>query len=199
MKVTQSITNTPLFPLLKVVASDAGPETTHVVVLHEDEKIRQTLMVNDDNIARTYTAVSKNSEWKTVKEMLQADRAITLGVPIAEAFSKQGFQVRKNILDVYTISLTPRLRKSFGTIEAFAKANNSELIVRTPNRIYHYGMMIEIFSPVICSAKVTDNDTQFVNFSFHTLKAAGFSNEEVWNLLESEAAEWSTSTRFEHL
>ena len=199
MKLIQSITNTSLYPPLRAIVSELKQETANLIVLHEDDKIRQTIMVNEDNIARTYTAITKNEEWKANKEMILADRAITLGEPMQDAFAKQGFELRKNILDVYTITLTPRLRKSFGVAETFAKAKNSELIVRAHNRIYHYGMILEIYSPAMISPMVTEKETQLVNFSFHTLKAAGFSTEEVWKLLGNESTDWISFARFEHL
>lgn len=199
MKVIESINNAPLYPSLRAIISGTRTDTTELIVLHEDDKIRQTIRVNEDNVATRYTAITKNEEWKGNKQMILADRAITLGEPMHDAFARQGFELRKNILDVYTITLTPRLRKSFGVAETFAKAKNSELIVRAHNRIYHYGMMLEIYSPEIISPMVTEKETQLVNFSFHTLKAAGFSTEEVWKLLGNESTDWISSARFEHL
>lgn len=168
-------------------------------ILYQDKLVRQTMMMDEHNIARTYAAITLNTDWQDNREMREVDEAIRRGESISEAFCSRGFMLRKNILDVYASSLTARLRRSFSTTAIFAKACNAEFIVKKGRRVYNYAVMVEIYSPDLYAAMVTDEDIRQVNFSFYTLRAAGFSSEEVWRLIGNEATDWSTSLQFEHL
>lgn len=150
----------------------------------EQETVRKTLIVDREGTACTYLILTPHTEWIVNTEIQQVDKAILEGEAIGEAFRKKGFQVRKNILDVYTVSLSPWLKKAFATTEAFAKTRNVEYVVKKKNEVYNYALVTEIHSPEFRPAVVSDADTEQINFSFYTLKAAGFPKEEIWKLIE---------------
>lgn len=159
---------------------------TSLKILYQDGTVRKVLMLDGQGIAKVYATASKTKEWMFNNEMLEADKAIQRGETIGEAFRNRNFEFRKNVLDVYTVSLSPWLRKDFATDEAFAKAKHSEFIVRKNDKIYNYALITEIYSPDFQPALISEAERAQVNFSFHTLKAAGFSREEIWRIVNND-------------
>jgi hypothetical protein len=152
-------------------------------ILYQDATVRKVLLLDGLGIGRIYAVTSKTKEWMYNKEMLDTDKAIQQGEKIGEAFQKRDFLVRKNVLDVYTATLSPWLRRAFCTIETFAKARNTELIVKKGDKIYNYAHIAEVYSTDFLSSVVSDEDKAQINISFHALKASGFSREEIWGLV----------------
>lgn len=150
-----------------------------------DVPSREEWLPAGNGSGKIFTVTSLNSEWELDEEMLAIDKEIGEGGSFHEVFVRYGYGVRKNVLDVYVISLTQGLRRSFNTVQTFAKAQNAEYLVRKDDKIYCYGIVKQIFSPEIWSPSITERDKESVNFSFHTLQASGFSRKEIWELTGS--------------
>lgn len=168
-------------------------------VLYQDKSAREVLQIDQRGIATLYTTIMKNNENPPSDGIAEVERAIQQGEAVESAFRSRGFIIRKNILDVYVVSLRSWLRKEFATVECFAKARNTELIIKRGELIRNYAMITEIYSPDLYKAEVTEHDNTQVNFAFGTLQAAGFSKQEIWQLMDQEAKSWLTPVRFEYI
>lgn len=151
----------------------------------QDKPSREDWIPAGNGSGKIYTITSLNSEWEADEEMQLIDRAIGNGGSFHESFVRMGYGIRKNVLDVYVVSLTEVLRRSFNTQQIFAKAQNAEYLVRKGDIIYCYGIVKQIYSPEIWPAGITEQDKESVNFSFHTLQASGFTRSEIWELTGS--------------
>jgi hypothetical protein len=200
MKMTS---NLPVinFPLKSNLYVDKG--TTKRIhtekVLYQDKSTREVLTTDQQGIATLYTTIIKYNEHPLSDGILEAERAIQHGELFENAFRSRGFIVRKNILDVYTVPLRSWLRKEFATTENFAKARNTEFIIKRGELIRNYAMITEVYSPCLYKAEVTEHDNLQVNFAFATLQAAGFSKPEIWQLMDQEAGAWLIPVRFEYI
>lgn len=160
---------------------------------------REALIAGKNGSGRIYAVTSLNNEWIMDEEMQAIDKAIAGGEPLHEVFVRNGYSVRKNILDVYVISLTHLLCRQFNTVQTFARAQNAEYIVRKGDTVYCYGIVKQIYSPEIWPAALTDSDKDSINFSFQTLQSCGFSREEIWRLMDDDHTGWLADQRIEGL
>lgn len=175
----------------KLLAEWSALAHREVSIIEEAEHMRTLWIMDQQDIALSHVTITKHGEWATDPDVVAADKAILNGERMGDAFRKEGFDIRENILDVYTISLSPWMRREFRTIEGFAKARNLEFVIRKQDRIYNYGLVTEIYSPDFIKPAVTDKDRELINFSFATLKASGFSEREIWNLAGNEYMPYS--------
>jgi len=157
-----------------------------LTILRQDESAREALFTDGLGIARTYSISTRNKEWKINEEITALNWLIQDGAPIGTTFRDNGFEFRRNLLDVYIISLTPWLRRKFATTETFAKAYNIEFIIKKGDLVFNYAMITDICSPELQGPVITEYDTSEINFSFHALQASGFTRNEIWSLLENE-------------
>ena len=151
---------------------------------------REAFTVGKNGKRRIYSITSLTNEWISDEEMISIDQAISSGENLHEVFVRNGYSVRKNVLDVYVISLSHQLTTKFETTQIFAKAQNAEYIVRKEDKIYCYGIVRQVYSPEFWPASLNDNDKQVINFSFYTLQSAGFSKDDIWHLLDHVSVSW---------
>jgi len=76
-----------------------------VQVLCDDDNKREVLLIDKNLVARTYALTLKRHDWKQDDEMQLINEAIKDGEGIGSAFKKRGFDIQKNVLDVYLIKL----------------------------------------------------------------------------------------------
>jgi hypothetical protein len=168
-------------------------------VLYHDKATREVLLTDQQGVATLHTTIIKYNENPLSDGIAEVERAIQQGEPFESAFRRRGFIIRKNVLDVYIVSLRAWLRKEFATVECFAKARNTEFIIKRGELIRNYAMITEIYSPNLYKPEITEHDNVQVNFAFATLQAAGFSKPEIWQLMDQDAGSWLTPVRFEYL
>lgn len=155
-----------------------------VQVLVDDDQKREVLLLDGDRIARTYALTLKKDEWKQNEEIIAVNEEIKKGVGIGMAFRKAGFEIQKNVLDVYVTKLPERLLQAFRTKHKTAKTRITEFLVKKEDLIYNYGTVIEIYSPDFRKPKVTDVDKSQINIPVSALRFLGFTRPEIWVSLE---------------
>ena len=155
-----------------------------VQVLCDDYHKREVLLMDSDHIARTYAFTLKKDEWKQNKEICAVNEMIKEGWGIGKAFKGRGFDIQKNVLDVYIIKLPKWLQEAFDTEIKTAKARITEFMVRKENAIYNYGIITEIYSPDFRKPRINDVDKAQINIPISVLQLLGFSKEEIWISLE---------------
>ena len=157
-----------------------------VHVLRYDDQKREVLLMDEHRIARTYALTLKKDDWKQNKEIAAVNDAIKKGMGIGIAFKKAGFEIQKNVLDVYITKLPARLQQAFRTKSKTAKTRITEFIVRKDNLIYNYGTVIEIYSPDFRKPRITEADKSQINIPVSALRFLGFSKEEIWMSLQNK-------------
>lgn len=191
---------TELYPLPgKLFCGPAKENLLSEKVLYQDKSTREVLYTNHQGIATIYTTISKNNEHPFNDGIAEVEKAIRQGEPFEKAFKRRGYIIRKNILDVYTISLRSWLKKEFATTQSVARAKSTELIIKRGELIRNYAVITEVFSPDLYTTQVTEQDRSQFNFSFTTLRAAGFSRQEIWQLMDQEVTLWRSPVRFESI
>jgi hypothetical protein len=168
-------------------------------VLYQDKTTREVLFTNHQGIATIYTTILKNNEHPSNDGITEVEKAIQQGEPFEKAFRRRGYIIRKNVLDVYTVSLRSWIRKEFATTQSIARAKSTEIIIKRGELIRNYAVITEIFSPDLYTPEVTEQDRSQFNFSFTSLQAAGFSKQEIWLLMDNEVTSWLTPVKFEYI
>jgi hypothetical protein len=200
MKMTSNLPATNFLLQSNLYTDTGNTKQAHAQkVLYHDKAAREVLQIDLRGIATQYTTIIKNNENPPSDGIAEVERAIQQGEGVESAFRNRGFIIRKNVLDVYVVSLRSWLRKEFATVECLAKARNTELIIKRGEMIRNYAMITEVYSPELYKAEVTEHDNTQVNFAFGTLQAAGFSKQEIWQLMDQEAKSWLTPVRFEYI
>ena len=118
-----------------------------VQVLCDDDYKREVLLVDNNLVAKTYAITLKKNDWKQNKEVIKVNDAIKNGEGIGGAFKRRGFDIQKNVLDVYIMNLPKWLQDSFRTESKTAKARIIEFMVKKDKDIYNYGIVTEVYSP----------------------------------------------------
>ncbi len=175
-----------------VLEAQYGP--IHSVVLRHDDSIREAKLVDENNILRTYALTFLDYD-KANKEISEIDHEIRNGGLIGKTFREHGYTIKKNVIDVFLISIPEWMKKDFQTNSDQAKARISEFYAKkegyTP---LVYGKVLEIYSPDFRNPKdgINNIDTDQVNPVTTTLVEAGIPIEEVWSRLDraTERNEW---------
>ena len=170
------------FPLTEKLHTDILEEKygeIHAKVLKHNSKIRESLLVDSKNIARTY-ALTFFEDWKS-KEVEQINEEIKNGEAIGKAFRKKGYTIRKNVLDVFIIKLPIWLKKDFNTKDNSAKARLSEFYAKKKgeNPII-YGIVTEVYTPDFRKPIINDVDKLQIGAVTECLEDSGFSKEEIY-------------------
>ena len=159
-----------------------------IQVLHDDNLTREVLLVDQQNITRTYALTIKNTEWARNKEMQVVNSAIRTGEAIGKAFKVNGFSICKNIIDVYVVNLPKWLQDAFAHNSAIAKARISEFLVKKNQFIFNYGLITEIYSPDFRNATLNVQDIAQINLPSGVLYGMGLTKQQVWKYIEEKAS-----------
>jgi hypothetical protein len=116
-------------------------------VLHDDDEVREVLLTDQHDIARTYAITLKSYSWRHNSEICAVNDAIRGGEPIGIAFKDRGFAIKKNVLAVYTIELPEWLQHAFVVEENFAKTRITEFVIEKQGQVFQYGYVTEMYSP----------------------------------------------------
>ena len=90
-----------------------GDTTVHV--MQDDDTIREVLLLDELQIARTYAITFKNDTWRNNKEIREINETIKKGKAIGKAFTAAGYNIQKNVLDVFLVMIPSWLQFAFDT------------------------------------------------------------------------------------
>lgn len=116
-------------------------------LLHDDNEVREVLLTDKLNIARTYALTIRTNAWINNKEIVSVNDAIKAGEPIGKAFKTRGYTILKNVLAVYPVRLPHWLQHAFMVEDHFAKTRITEFLVRKSGTTVQYGFVAEVYSP----------------------------------------------------
>jgi hypothetical protein len=166
-------------------------------VIRHDKILREAHLIDKKGISRTY-AITFFTENKC-KKIKAIDDEIKNSKPIGKAFREHGFQIKKNVIDVFIIKLPTWLKKSFNTKEKYAKARLSEFYAKNKdNPPIIYGTVVEIYSPDFRIPVINKIDTAQINPSTKAFEHVGVYKEEVWNKLSDETSFKEYEGDYEH-
>ncbi len=170
------------FPLTEKLHTDVLEEKygkIHAEILKHTSKIRESLLSDSKNIARTY-AITFLENWKN-KEIRQINGEIKKGAPIGKEFRSKGYVIRKNVLEVFIIKVPSWLKEAFHTKINYAKARLSEFYAKKEGVIpIIYGVVTEVYSPDFRKPKINQVDKLQIGAVTKCLEKNGFSKEEIY-------------------
>jgi len=176
------------FPLTEKLHTDVLEEKygpIHAIVKKHTDKLRESLLVDDHGIARTYAATVFSTKFKG--DIKDVNEAIKQGKPIGQAFREKGFIIRKNVLDVFIVELPYWLQKEFATHEKYAKARLSEFYAKEGKlKPIIYGVVTEVYSPDFRKPVINDVDSSQISATTKSLEKNGFSKENIWQRIGNE-------------
>jgi hypothetical protein len=193
------------FPTIAKLHSDVledrfGP--IHSVVLRHDDTraeragefaLRWADLCDAAGVSRTH-ALTYLTYDADDHDLYTIDREIHDGGMIGKTFRRYGFEVRKNVIDVFVIDLTEDLRRRFATDAGAAKARFAEFYAKREGaepRIYAH--VLEIYHPEFRPAAVNDVDRAQINPPTEILEAHSITKDDIWGRLDraSETDEWA--------
>lgn len=154
--------------------------------------MREVHLCDKEGISRTY-ALTFLTYNKLNDELYEIDSKIRSGGMIGKVFREYGFAIRKNVIDVFTISLTPELKERFKTDENYAKARVSEFFARRGDEEpLVYGLVLEVYTPDFRKPIINEVDIAQINPSTDVMERHSITKEDIWNRLDraSETDEW---------
>ena len=170
------------FPLTEKLHTDILEEKYGEIsakVIKHNSKIRESLLVDSNNIARTYALTFFDGFVN--KEIEEINETIRLGKSIGKAFREKGYTIRKNVLDVFIITLPAWLKKEFATKESSAKARLSEFYAKKQgNSPIIYGIVTEVYTPDFRKPIVNEVDRLQIGAVTECLEKEGFSKSDIY-------------------
>ena len=165
------------FPLTEKLHTDVLEErygAIHTKLIKHNSKIRESLLIDSTGIARTYALTflskSKGAEIKRINSNIKK------GVAIGKAFREKGYSIRKNVLDVFVITLPEWLKKEFRTNENSAKARLAEFYAKKQGTDpVIYGVVTEVYTPDFRKAAINAVDKLQIGAVTECLEKEGFS------------------------
>lgn len=155
-----------------------------VRILRHDDSLREVHLVDVKRVSRTYALTIFPPYETRSAEILKIDSEIKAGKLIGAAFREHGYEIRKNVLDVFVIELPEGLKASFRMNDELAKVRLSEFLTRKdPEKIEHYATVFEIYHPNFRAAIISENDLRQINASLIFLEQLGVSRKSLWDVL----------------
>jgi chorismate-pyruvate lyase len=154
------------------------------VVLQHDMFLREVFLCDKSNTGRTY-ALSFFEQDLFDPEIASIDSAIKNGGLIGKTFRDHGFEVRKNVTDVFIVDLPKYIQDKFADGSEKAKARLSEFYAKKENgQPIIYATVMEVYSPDFRPAEINNIDNDQIHPTTIILEHAGFSRQEIWNHLD---------------
>ncbi|MFA5872002.1 MAG: hypothetical protein WC858_04790 [Parcubacteria group bacterium] len=177
------------FPTTKKLHTDIledkyGP--IHSEVLEHSSSLREALLVDANNIARTYALTFFPENFGSI-EIAQINSEIKNGGLIGKVFRDHGYEIRKNVVDVFIIDIPDWLKSKFDNSSDHAKARISEFYAKSSvGSPIIYGYVLEVYTPDFREPEINAVDMAQIKPSTEMLEEIGVSKEDVWESLESE-------------
>jgi hypothetical protein len=158
------------------------------------ERIREARLVDEQDILRTYALTFLTYD-RNDEELLRVDEEIREGGLIGKTFRGNGYEIKKNVIDVFLISIPEWMRIDFHTDGEKAKARLTEFYAKKGDKSpVVYGQVLEIYSPDFKKPEdgINEVDLVQVNPLTDTLRGSGIPADEIWARLDraSEDNEW---------
>jgi len=151
-----------------------------VQLLYDDNIIREVLLLDEKNIARTYAITFRSREWQGNEGMEKINELIRSGASIGKTFKRGGYDILKNVIEVYVTNIPEWLMLAFEEESKTAKTRITEFLVRKNNEVFNYGIIAEVYSPHFSKPEVTKEDKAQINIATQILKKLGYTSEEIW-------------------
>ena len=158
-----------------------------------EEYIREAHLEDESGISRTYALTFLEYD-KSNSEILGIDKKIREGGMIGKTFREHKYEIRKNVIDVFTLLIPDWLKKDFATNENFAKARVSEFYAKKKDHEpVIYGDVLEVYSPDFRGPTINKVDIAQINPMTEMFEHTGVSKEKIWSRLgeASKEDEWS--------
>lgn len=155
----------------------------HSEVLRHDDFMREALLSDENNVARTYALTIFEFD-KNNPEIKAIDDAIKNGGLIGKAFRDFGFEVRKNVTGVFVIENPQWLKDKFSDKNEKSKSRLSEFYAKkeTGEPII-YGTVLEVYSPDFRPTDINEVDISQVHPTTAVLEQAGYTKSEIYDFL----------------
>lgn len=158
------------------------------------DRVREARLVDENNVLRTYALTFLTYD-RNNEEILKIDDQIREGGLIGKTFREYGYTVKKNVVDVFLISIPEWMRRDFKTDAENAKARLTEFYAKKGGEVpVIYGNVLEIYSPDFKDPNdgINEIDTAQVNPVTNKFTEVGIPMDEVWKRLDkaSEGGEW---------
>jgi hypothetical protein len=161
-----------------VLEEKYGP--VHSEVLRHDEKIREVHIEDAQGISRTY-AITFFTFDRANKELVEIDEKIKNGGLIGKTFREHGYEIRKNVISVFLVPISPELREKMRTEESQAKARLSEFYAKKEgSEPVIYGVVSEIYSPDFRPPEINEVDKEQDNPATSAMEEVGIAKSEIW-------------------
>jgi hypothetical protein len=157
-------------------------------VARHDAEVREAYLNDPEGICRTYALTffdqAERNSWS--EELLAIDAEIQAGGSIGKTFKNHGYEIRKNVVGVYSLKIPTWLGQRFksaskGFAADMAKARLTEFYAKKPDvRPAIYGTVVEVYTPDFRPAVVRAADLAQLGAMTSTLESRGFTREEVW-------------------
>lgn len=174
------------FNLTKKLHTDVLEERygpIHGEVLKHDNQIREVHMLDKDNISRTYALTFLTFD-PSNSEIVKIDQEIKNNGLIGKVFREHGYEVRKNVINVFITDLNEELKAKMKTKNIKAKVRLSEFYAKKEGQDpIIYGVVSEIYSPDFRPAEINENDISQDNPITSAMEYAGISKAEIWDRL----------------
>ena len=165
-------------------------------VIEHNNKLRISHLIDKKNISRTYAITF--FDYRLSSKLKKINKEIQKGNPIGKEFRKQGYKIRKNVVDVFLVKLSKNLQKRFKTKQKLAKTRLSEFYTsKNGENPEIYGIVAEIYSPNFRFPKINSIDLAQINPLTKIFKKIGISKEKIWKRL-GEDNNWKKLNK-EHL
>ncbi|OHA58240.1 MAG: hypothetical protein A2571_03210 [Candidatus Vogelbacteria bacterium RIFOXYD1_FULL_44_32] len=172
------------FPLTEKLHTDVLEEKYGPVraeVLRHDNEIREVHIVDESGVSRTYALTFLTFD-KNNKEIAEIDQEIKNGGLIGKTFRDHGYEIRKNVIHVYTVELPDWLKSRFENESNEAKARLSEFYAKKKDESpLIYGIVTEIYSPDFREPEINNIDTKQDNPSTNAFELVGITKGEIWD------------------
>lgn len=173
-------THFPLQGKLHTDVLEAKYGQVHTRILRHDNQIRLAHLEDANGISRTF-AITLFPSRPFRGEIAKINEQIKRGEAIGKAFRQNGYEVRKNVIAVYTTVLPETIRQAFMETREKAKVRLSEFLARKGNqKPVVYATVAEIYSPDFRPANINATDRKQVNPTAEALQQAGISLSELW-------------------
>lgn len=152
-----------------------------VEVLQHDNKLRIAHLRDQTGISRTF-AVTVFPQNGCTDSLAKIDQQIRCGAAIGKAFRQQGYEIRKNVLEVFITRIPAQLQIAFDVCTDRAKARISEFLARHgEGPVELYGTVIEIYHPDFRPPQINAVDRLQEGLTVSSLAHTGLSRDEIWN------------------
>ncbi len=158
------------------------------------ECVREARLVDVNNTLRTYALTFLTYD-RNNEELSLIDGEIRAGGLIGQTFRSHGYTIKKNVIDVFLLTIPHWMQTDFGVPAEKAKARLTEFYAKKENATpVIYGTVLEVYSPDFRdpSNGINDVDRAQVNPQTDALQNASIPTDEIWSRLDkaAETNEW---------